>query len=825
MAEDILSCNVTIGRSLSFIVIAAYIPPTKKIEKFNQIDIILRRIKKEYSRIRVILAGDLNTEYPFDTHHRMLQPIMRDHFPGLTEGVFVTPTRIVRNHASRIDYILDNEAVTEETVVKLPFLECSDHCCLLREVKLTYEAKNNYAVRRVAEKVQELNERIYREPLDRFLESVALERDNNRNQIYQKKKIRSFNEWASCELFDGTPRWEKVKEFLNNGLKKPSKKEGTYRVLKGLIHELLDEEREVTELALDDGTSTNSKTRIEREIARWYADAHTGRVTDDNTLITDEEFITRAGNFASEKNLRKAAALIRLGKAGADEFLNDELVKWILQDDETNENAKSNFGAKIKTNAQTLARWLNTMNLEKTDTLRQLISGRLAPIRKTAEHPTPLDKIRPVVCPSILYKLLENMIKPAFRKVQKHCLSKAQTGFIEGLSTTTNTRRLFRKIKQAQEQLKPLFVLFIDFKSAYDNVRRSKIREIIERLTTQSLLSISQSAWTLWLIENFSVTFKETSIEISKGVPQGGVLSPCLFNLVIDELARELEKEEGELLLYADDLCFLSENQSTLRTVITQTKNWSIEQGIPINFEKSGVMEIRGTRIRTRTLNTSELEGVPVVERYRFLGVELSAQGRIENALISAKTILMPVCWGLRTLKGSLTLSVVLRVFNTLTMPRRTGLLQVHDLISTGEREKTEILERDLLRTALGIRSGVPRAWLTCLLGGDAMTRLERIRRHVEGRKRTLAEKAAEEGGTTGRLARRRMTELVARVGWTLVGIWNVTGMMCPTHGERCDEGHLQRYHRMPATFETVLLEGGTKMARWERWAGTVRLW
>ena len=75
----------------------------------------------------------------------------------------------------------------------------------------------------------------------------------------------------------------------------------------------------------------------------------------------------------------------------------------------------------------------------------------------------------------------------------------------------------------------------MDLKSAFDNVNWTKLFNKMNKLHYSNIIvnTIKQlylSAWT-------TPSTLDKSIKIEKGVLQGGILSPSLFNIYIDDLA------------------------------------------------------------------------------------------------------------------------------------------------------------------------------------------------------------------------------------------------------------------------------------------------
>ena len=89
--------------------------------------------------------------------------------------------------------------------------------------------------------------------------------------------------------------------------------------------------------------------------------------------------------------------------------------------------------------------------------------------------------------------------------------------------------------------------------------------------------------------------------KIGKGVHQGCILSPCLFNLDAEYLMRNagLEEAQAEIkiagrninnLRYADDTTLMAESEEELKSLLMKVKEESEKVGLKLNIQKTKIM-------------------------------------------------------------------------------------------------------------------------------------------------------------------------------------------------------------------------------------------
>ena len=92
--------------------------------------------------------------------------------------------------------------------------------------------------------------------------------------------------------------------------------------------------------------------------------------------------------------------------------------------------------------------------------------------------------------------------------------------------------------------------------------------------------------------------------QIGKGVRQGGILSPCLFNLYAEYIMRNAGLEETQAgikvarrninnLRYANDTTLMAESEEELKSLLMKVKEESEKVGLKLNIQETKIMASR----------------------------------------------------------------------------------------------------------------------------------------------------------------------------------------------------------------------------------------
>ena len=133
-------------------------------------------------------------------------------------------------------------------------------------------------------------------------------------------------------------------------------------------------------------------------------------------------------------------------------------------------------------------------------------------------------------------------------KMDKH-LRPNQNGFRPGRSTTAHVLALRRLIEGVKSHNRKAIVLYIDFRKAFDSIKRNKMFRILKAYDVPpNLLSAIKIMYEDTRARIISPDGETDFFKILTGVLQGDTLAPYLFILVLDYVLRKtFEGREEEL--------------------------------------------------------------------------------------------------------------------------------------------------------------------------------------------------------------------------------------------------------------------------------------
>ncbi len=261
--------------------------------------------------------------------------------------------------------------------------------------------------------------------------------------------------------------------------------------------------------------------------------------------------------------------------------------------------------------------WSNTLN--NMEESLNIWTGRVIPLNKVHPEIPDSSQFRPIVVQSIILKILEARFLPKLNKYMIERLTPSQTGFVKGQGIFVNLYRVFDRITLRTKEKKHPIGLFVDFKSAYNHVKHDSL---FERLKT--ILEVDEIKFLRTIYQRLSLSLGTKSFHPNTGVSQGSILSPALFNIYLEPLLllvhNSCKIDMLDIFVYADDLMILCQDIEQLERCIDILNRWALDNNLPINHNKSGIIEFQARRGKNVSSGRSSIKNFPIVTEYKYLG-------------------------------------------------------------------------------------------------------------------------------------------------------------------------------------------------------------
>ena len=176
---------------------------------------------------------------------------------------------------------------------------------------------------------------------------------------------------------------------------------------------------------------------------------------------------------------------------------------------------------------------------------RQMLESVFIPLPKKPGT-TECKEHRTISLMSHVTKIVLRVLLHRMKQKLRSKLSDEQFGYQPGKGTRNAIFCLRMLAEKAIEKQKDLYICFIDYVKAFDRVKHKKLMEMLEHLEVDGK-DLRLLANLYWNQRAAIRTDRELGdwIEIGKGVRQGCVLSPDLFNLYGEHAYSGIQSNEG----------------------------------------------------------------------------------------------------------------------------------------------------------------------------------------------------------------------------------------------------------------------------------------
>ena len=204
-------------------------------------------------------------------------------------------------------------------------------------------------------------------------------------------------------------------------------------------------------------------------------------------------------------------------------------------------------------------------------------------------------------------------------------------------------------IKKAREFQKNIYFCFIDYAKGFACVDHHKLWKILKEMGIPDNL--------ICLLRNLYAGLEATVrtghgttdwFQIGKGVCQGCILSPCLFNLYAGYIMQNAGLDEAQAgikiagrsinnLRYADDTTLMAESEEELKSLLMKVKVESEKVGLKLKIQKTMIMA-------SSPITSWEIDGETVSD-FIFGGSKITTDGdcshEIKRCLLLGRKVMI----------------------------------------------------------------------------------------------------------------------------------------------------------------------------------------
>ena len=190
------------------------------------------------------------------------------------------------------------------------------------------------------------------------------------------------------------------------------------------------------------------------------------------------------------------------------------------------------------------------------------------------------------------------ILQARLQQYMNHELTDVQAGFTKGRGTRDQIASIHWIIEKTTEFEKNIYFWLIDYAKAFDCVDHNKLWKILKEKGIPDHLTC--------LLRNLYAGQEATVrtghgttdwFQIKKGVRQGCILSPCIYNLHAEYITKNAGLDEAQAgikiarrninnLRYADDTTLIAESKE-LKSLLMKVREESEKVGLKLNIQKN----------------------------------------------------------------------------------------------------------------------------------------------------------------------------------------------------------------------------------------------
>ena len=238
---------------------------------------------------------------------------------------------------------------------------------------------------------------------------------------------------------------------------------------------------------------------------------------------------------------------------------------------------------------------------------------------------------RPISLTNFDYKLLAKSLALRLNSCLFKCVHEDQYAFMKGRQVSDLLREIDNILQYGKSKFPESIILSLDYAKAFDTISLKAVKKALLYFGFDG----NFVKWIDLLLKDRKSCVQNGGylsdyFEMERGVRQGCPISPLLFILTLELLARHIRKDAHikglkfsdriiKIKLYADDATLFLRDMIDYREVLSRIKSFSLFSGLCLNKQKSAAMMIGATDFKNKFKF-----GIKFVNKLKILGITFS---------------------------------------------------------------------------------------------------------------------------------------------------------------------------------------------------------
>ena len=343
---------------------------------------------------------------------------------------------------------------------------------------------------------------------------------------------------------------------------------------------------------------------------------------------------------------------------------------------------------------------------------KQFCSGFILPIVKDSQgNKADSGNYRGITISPIISKIFEHVLKLTFEPHLQTSLH--QFGFKKRSSTTHALYCLKQTINYYVNNGSRVFCSFLDASKAFDRLVHAGL---FLKLMKRGIPKIFLDILIMWYGNlrcrvRWDNAFSEW-FEMPAGVRQGGILSPDLYCIYVEELLSRLEalgigcyvmRKFAAALFYADDMAILAPSLKGLQRLLDCCSDFCQEWDVCLNPKKTKNMYF-GQRISLMQNLLLDGKAIEWVDSWVYLGVSLKSSNKFSCSVVDRLNKFYKCANAIFRIDGYSDELTMLRLVETHCVPLLTYGVEIIHISDPEEQRKLRVAYNSLFRKIFGYR-------------------------------------------------------------------------------------------------------------------------